>query len=169
MDVCTYERSRRAGHGATGDRSQRDRHWIAASTRVGDDYGHAIVDDHSGLAYVELHQDEKAATVTGFVERALVFFAAHGITARRLMTDNASPTVKNRSLDDELLAAERLRHRRPRPAAYAADAPTARSNRLPRDRWAANGGTAEATPSSAHRASLLGDWLEHYNTPATAL
>jgi hypothetical protein len=42
-------------------------------TRVGYDYAHAIVDDHSRLAYVELHDDERAATVTGFVERALAF------------------------------------------------------------------------------------------------
>ena len=37
-------------------------------TRVGYDYAHAIVDDHSRLAFVELHDDEKAVTVTGFVE-----------------------------------------------------------------------------------------------------
>jgi hypothetical protein len=60
MDVCTYARFRRPGHRATGDRSQRDRHWMAASTRVGYDYAHAIIDDHSRLAYVELHDDEKA-------------------------------------------------------------------------------------------------------------
>jgi hypothetical protein len=60
---------------------------MAPSTRVGYDFAHAIVDDHSRLAYVELHADEKAATVTGFVERALSFLAEHGITTRRLMTD----------------------------------------------------------------------------------
>ena len=109
MDVCTYARFRRPGHRATGDRSQRDRHWMRPETRVGYDYAHAIVDDHSRLAYVELHDDEKAATVTAFVERALAFFAGHGITARRLMTDNAFTYVKNRSLR-ELLAAHGIRH-----------------------------------------------------------
>jgi hypothetical protein len=48
-----------------------------------------IVDDRTRLAYVELHDDEKAKTVTGFVQRALAFFAAHGIVAKRPMTDNA--------------------------------------------------------------------------------
>ena len=71
------------GTARTGDRSQRDRQWMKPATRVGYDYAHAIVDDHSRLAYVELHDDERAATVTGFVERALAFFAGHGITARR--------------------------------------------------------------------------------------
>ena len=109
IDVCTYPRFRRPGHRATGDRSQRDRHWMNPATRVGNDYAHAIVDDHSRLAYVELCDDERAATVTGFVERALVFFAGHGITARRLMTDNAFTYIKNRSLR-ELLAAHGIRH-----------------------------------------------------------
>jgi hypothetical protein len=43
--------------------------------------------NHSRLAYVELHDDEKAATVTGFVERALAFYSEHGIVAQRLRTD----------------------------------------------------------------------------------
>ena len=73
MDVSTYARFSRPGHKVTRDRSQRDRHWMSPETRVGYDSAHAIVDDHSRLAYVELHDNEKAATVTGFVERALAF------------------------------------------------------------------------------------------------
>ena len=78
-------------------------------TRVGYDYAHAIVDDHSRLAYVELHDDENAATVTGFVERALAFFADTGSPCAELMTDNAFAYVKNRSLR-ELLDRRRIRH-----------------------------------------------------------
>ena len=56
-----------------------------SATRVGNDYAHAIVDDHARLAYVELHDDERAATVTACLERALAFFAGHGMAdARRL-------------------------------------------------------------------------------------
>ena len=87
MDTSRYARFLRPGHRVTGDRSQRSRNWMRPETRVGSDYAHAIVDDHSRLAYVELHNDEKAATVTAFAERALTFFAEHGITAKRLMTD----------------------------------------------------------------------------------
>jgi transposase len=92
MDVSRYARFERPGHAVTGDRSQRSRRWMEPSTRVGYDYAHAIVDDRSRLAYVELLNDERAPTVTGFVERALLFFAERGITAKRLMTDNAWPT-----------------------------------------------------------------------------
>jgi transposase len=98
MDVSRYARFEQPGHAVTGDRSHRRGGWMKPETRVGYDYAHAIVDDHSRLAYVELHDDEKAQTVTGFLERALAFFAGHGIIASRLMTDNAFAYVKNRSL-----------------------------------------------------------------------
>jgi integrase-like protein len=77
--------------------------------RVGYNFAHAIVDDHSRLAYVELLEDEKAATVTAFVERALAWFAEHDIAPRRLMTDNAFSYVRNRSLR-ELLADRGIKH-----------------------------------------------------------
>jgi hypothetical protein len=64
MDTSRYARFLRPGHRVTGDRSQRSRHWMRSETRVGYDYAHAIVDDHSRLAFVELHPDEKATTVT---------------------------------------------------------------------------------------------------------
>ena len=88
MDTSRYARFQRPGHRVTGDRSQSSRRWMRPETRVGYDFAHAIVDDHSRLAYVELHDDEKAATVTAFVERALAYFERHGIHTKRLMTDN---------------------------------------------------------------------------------
>jgi len=109
MDTSRYARFRRPGHRVTRDRSQRSRAWMRPETRVGYDFAHAIVDDHSRLAYVELHDDERAATVTSFVERALAFFAEHSITAKRLMTDNAFSYIHNRSLR-ELLHNRDIRH-----------------------------------------------------------
>jgi transposase InsO family protein len=158
MDVCTYARFRRPGHRATGDRSQRSRHWMASSTRVGYDFAHAVVDDHSRLAYVELHDNERAATVTGFVERALAFFAAHSITARRVMTDNAFTYTKNRSLR-ELLAARGIRHLTTQPYRPRTNGKIERFHQTMGREWA----HGRSYPSSAHRASLLKDWLEHYN------
>jgi len=148
MDVSRYARFLRPGHAVTGDRSQRARNWMRPETRVGYDYAHAIVDDHSRFAYVELHDDERAATVTGFVQRALAFFAEHGITAKRLMTDNAFSYVKNRTLR-ALLTATGSNTSPPSPTDPA---PTARSNASTR-RWPANGPTASATAhtTSANR------------------
>jgi transposase InsO family protein len=104
MDTSEYVRFQQPGHRVTGDRSSQDRR-----RHDGVDIVHAIVDDHSRLAFVELHDDEKAATVTSFLERALAFFAEHGIAAKRLMTDNGFSYVKNRSMR-ELLARHGIRH-----------------------------------------------------------
>jgi transposase InsO family protein len=158
MDVCTYARFRRPGHRATGDRSQPGRHWMKPATRVGSDYVHAIVDDHSRLAYVELHDDERAGTVTAFVERALAFYTGHGITARRVMTDNAFTYTKNRSLR-ELLAAHGIRHLTTRPYRPRTNGKIERLHQTMGREWA----HGRSYPTSVHRASLLQDWLEHYN------
>lgn len=57
---------------------------------MGFDYIHSAVDDHSRLAYSEIHPDEKAATCAGFLTRAAAFFQAHGIARiERVLTDNA--------------------------------------------------------------------------------
>jgi len=144
MDVCTYARFRRPGHRATGDRSQRDRHWMRPETRVGNDYAHAIVDDHSRLAYVELHDDERAATVTAFMQRALAFFAGHGVTVRPLR---------------ELLAAHGIRHLTTQPYRPRTNGKIERFHQTMGREWA----HGRSYPSSTHRASLLKDWLEHYN------
>ena len=82
MDVSEYARFERPGHRVTGDRSSQDRRH-----RDGVEYVHAIVDDHSRLAYAEVHADQRALTVAGFLVRALSYFAEHGIVAKRLMTD----------------------------------------------------------------------------------
>jgi transposase InsO family protein len=158
MDVCTYARFARPGHRVTGDRAQAGRQWMRPEARVGYDYAHAVVDDHSRLAYVELHDNEKAATVTAFVERALAWFAGHGIACHRLMTDNAFTYVKNRSLR-ELLAAHEIRHLTTQPYRPRTNGKVERFHQTMGREWA----HGRSYPSSAHRASLLRDWLEHYN------
>ncbi len=50
---------------------------------------HTALDDHFRLAYTEDLPDEKAATCAGFLQRAAVWFAGHGITVERVLTDNA--------------------------------------------------------------------------------
>lgn len=58
--------------------------------KIGYDYIHSLVDDHSRLAYSEVLPDEKGPTCAAFLERAIDYFAAHGIARiERLMTDNA--------------------------------------------------------------------------------
>jgi transposase InsO family protein len=158
IDVSRYARFLRPGHRVTGDRSQRSRHWMRPETRVGYDYAHAIVDDHSRLAFVELHADEKAATVTGFVERALAFFAAHGIVAKRLMTDNGFSYVKNRSLR-ELLDRHGIRHLTTKPYRPRTNGKVERFHQTMAREWA----YGLAYRSHRHRNAALPHWLDHYN------
>jgi transposase InsO family protein len=158
MDVSRYARFLRPGHRVTGDRSQRARNWMRAETRVGYDYAHAIVDDHSRLAYVELHDDEKAATVTGFLERALAFFAQHGISAKRLMTDNGYSYVKNRSLR-ELLARHGIRHLTTQPYRPRTNGKVERFHQTMAREWA----YGLTYRSHRQRNQALPHWLDHYN------
>ena len=158
MDVSSYARFLRPGHRVTGDRSQRSRNWMREETRVGYDYAHAIVDDHSRLAYVELQDNEKAATVTAFLERALVFFAEHGIVAKRLMTDNAFAYTKSRSLR-ELLAREGIRHLTTEPYRPRTNGKVERFHQTMAREWA----YGLAYRSHHQRNQALPHWLNHYN------
>jgi transposase InsO family protein len=159
MDTSRHARFLRPGHRVTGDRSQRSRNWMRPETRVGYDYAHAIVDDHSRLAYVELHADEKAATVTGFVERALGFFAAQGIIAKRLMTDNGFSYVKNGSLR-ELLDRRGIRHLTTEPYRPRTNGKVERFHQTMAREWA----YGLVYRSHRQRNQALPHWLGHYNT-----
>jgi len=158
MDAARYPRFLRPGHAVTGDRSQRSRNWMRPETRVGYDFAHAIVDDHSRLAYVELHDDERAPTVTGFVVRALAWFEQRGVVVRRLMTDNAFAYVHNRSLR-ELLADKSIKHLRTEPYRPRTNGKAERFHQTMAREW----GYGMASRSYRHRNQALPHWLDHYN------
>ena len=158
MDTSRYARFLRPGHRVTADRSQQSRRWMRPETRVGYDFAHAIVDDHSRFAYVELHDDEKAATVTGFVERALAFFEQHGIRAKRLMTDNGFSYVRNRSLR-ELLERRRIRHLTTQPYRPRTNGKVERFHQTMAREWA----YGLSYRSHHERNHALPHWLDYYN------
>jgi transposase InsO family protein len=158
MDVSRYARFEQPGHAVTGDRSQRSRNWMSPETRVGTDYAHAIVDDHTRLAYVELHPDERAITVTAFTKRALAFFEQHGITTKRVMTDNAWSYTHNRSLR-ELLAARHIKHLTTKPYRPQTNGKVERFHQTMAREWA----YGLTYPTSQHRHQALPYWLDHYN------
>jgi transposase InsO family protein len=134
--------------------------------RVGYEWVHSLVDDHSRYAYSELHRDEKAATVTGFVERGLAAFAAHGIKAKRLMSDNAWTYTHNRALA-QLLSTHGIRHLLIPPHRPQVNGKVERYQQTRKREWA----LGQIYRSSDHRAAALAHWLNHYNTrrPHSAL
>ena len=155
MDTKRFARFTRPGHAVTGDRS---RSGAERRERVGYELAHSIIDDHSRLAYTELHRDERGPTVVGFVERAIAFFRAHGIEPRRLQTDNAWTYTKNRALAD-LLAREGISHRTIPPRTPKRNGKVERYQQTLKREW----GLGQRYLSSGHRAEALPHWLDHYN------
>jgi transposase InsO family protein len=126
---------------------------------VGYEFAHSIIDDHSCLAYTELHRDERGPTVAGFMERAIAFFRSYGIEPRRLQSDNAWIYTKNRSLA-KLLEHEGISHRTIPPRTPKRNGKVERYRQTLKREW----GLGQRYRSSEHRARALPHWLEHYNT-----
>jgi transposase InsO family protein len=158
MDVSRYARFLRPGHRVTGDRSQRARTWMRPETRVGYDFVHAVVDDHSRLAYAEIHPDERAATAVAFLARALAFFAEHAIETKRVMTDNAFAYVRSHAFR-ELLARDGIRHLTIEAYRPRTNGKVERFHQTMAREWA----YGLAYRSHRERAAALPHWLTHYN------
>lgn len=78
-------------HGKNSAHARTIKRATAAGTKAGYVYLHSAVDGFSRLTYTEALDDEKAITAIGFMHRARVFFAVHGIThIQRIVTDNGS-------------------------------------------------------------------------------
>ncbi|UOY94982.1 IS481 family transposase [Arthrobacter gengyunqii] len=125
--------------------------------KVGYDYVHSVIDDHSRLAYSEILPDEKGPTCAGFLERAITYFASHGITRiERLMTDNA--WAYRYSLRD-LCAAYGITQKFIKPHCPWQNGKVERLNRTLATEWAYR----RIFTSNDERAAALAPWLEHYN------
>jgi transposase InsO family protein len=125
---------------------------------VGFDYIHSLVDDHSRLAYSEVHSDEKGTTCADFLTRAAAYFADHGIDRiERVMTDNA--WAYRWSLR-EVITALGARQKFIKPHCPWQNGKVERLNRTLATEWAYR----QVFASNAERAAALAPWIEHYNT-----
>jgi transposase InsO family protein len=57
---------------------------------IGTAFVHTVIDDHSRVAYAEIHDDETAITATTVLRNAVAWFAQRGVTTRRVLSDNGS-------------------------------------------------------------------------------
>ncbi len=146
MDTKRFARFSRPGHKVTGDRSTSG---AEKRERMGYEFAHSIIDDHTRLLTPSC-DDERADTVTAFVERALAFYAAHGITPTRLQTDNAWTYTHNNSLRRWLSSTG---------FGCAESRATAKLSATLAREWA----YGQTYRSSDARAQALTHWLEHYN------
>ena len=157
MDVKRLARFSRPGHAATGDR-RRSRLWSDKNDAVGYDYLHVVVDDHSRLAYVELHPREDVQTNARTLERALSWFAELGLTApEAVMTDNAFVYVHGRRFQ-ALLAEHGIRHIRTPAYTPRWNGKAERFIQTLQREWA----YAHHWPNSGQRARSLSSFLRYY-------
>ena len=140
-------------------------HGREANTRdrknpVGFDYVHAAVDDHSRLAYAEIHPDEKGATAAGFLTRAAAYFTSHGVTRiERVISDNAFAYRHSTAFKDAV-AALGAKQKFIKPHCPWQNGKVERFNRTLATEWAYR----QPFTSNQARADALAPWIEHYNT-----
>lgn len=117
--------------------AQRSRpdHRDSKRTHIGYEHVHAAVDDHSRLAYVEIHDTNNGQDSAGFITRAIAWFANHGITVEAVMTDNHSLYV-NSTVFQQALSQAGVRHVRISPRRAQVNGKVERFNRTLLEDWA---------------------------------
>ena len=123
---------------------------------------HAAIDDHSRLAYAEIHPDERGETCAGFLQRAIAFYASvgvgDGVGVERILTDNVF-AYRHSAAFRSVTAAHAVKQRFIRPHCPWTNGKVERLNRTLATEWAYAGPYA----SNDDRAAALPAWLDHYN------
>jgi transposase InsO family protein len=132
---------------------------------IGKAFVHTVIDDHSRVAYAEIHNDETAVTAVGVLRRAVSWFAARGITVERVLSDNGS-AYKSHAWRDAC-AELNVRPKKTRPYRPQTNGKIERFHRTLGERWAFK--RFYATESA--RRNALPAWLHEYNhhRPHTAI
>ena len=118
---------------------------------------HTVIDDHSRIAYAEVHDDETALTAAAVLARAVAWYSARGITVERVLSDNGG-AYKSRlwhSVCDQLgISVKKTRPYRPQ-----TNGKIERFHRTMADGWA----YAHHYQSESQRRTALVGWLHEYN------
>ncbi len=150
FDVKKLGKIGRVGHRMHGDRTTRVR-------GIGWEYVHVAIDDCTRVGYAEVLADEQGETTAGFLARAYAWYAAHGITIRRLLTDNGG-NYRSAALA-AACKAHRIRHYFTRPYRPQTNGKAERFIRTLLHEWA----YAQAYGRSVYRTCALAPYLRFYN------
>jgi transposase InsO family protein len=125
--------------------------------KMGHAFVHTVIDDHSRVAYAEIHDDETAATAIGVLRRAVAWFAVRGVTVERVLSDNGSAYRSHawRDACHEL----GIRPKRTRPYRPQTNGKIERFHRTLANGWA----FARLFPTEHARRKALPAWLHEYN------
>jgi len=152
LDIKSLGRFERIGHRITGDRTGQSK-----SRGIGWDHLHVAIDDASRLAYTEVLPSLGREDATGFLTRALDWFARLGVTVERVMTDNGS--AYRSKLFTQALHQAGIRHVRTRPYTPRTNGKAERFIQTSLREWA----YARPYPTSAIRNQAVGPWTDAYN------
>ncbi|SFQ97080.1 leucine-zipper of insertion element IS481 [Lentzea waywayandensis] len=130
--------------------------------RNGKAFPHTVVDDHSRVAYAEIHTDERGDTATAVLRRAVTWFREHGVAVERVLSDNGSAyrSFAYRSFAWRDACSELgIRHKRTRPYRPQTNGKVERFHRTLADGWA----YARHYQSETERRTALPGWIHFYN------
>ncbi len=150
IDAKRLARIEAVGHRIHGDRSRKRR-------GAGYEVAFVCVDDHTRLAYAEIHPSENARYATLFMRRALKWFRSLGIQPKRLLSDNAKCYSSNSFT--ALCKGEHLRQSFTRPYTPQTNGKAERFIQTMKRRWAYR----YVFRTSAMRAASLRPWITKYN------
>lgn len=137
-------------HGRTGQQKR---------ARIGFDYIHSLVDDHTRIAYSEALPDEKGATCAAFLLRAATHFATLGIPhIQEVMTDNHF-SYKCSADMAVAIAALGAKHIFIKAHCPWQNGKVERLNRTLQTEWAYR----QVFLTNDDRTTALAPWLDHYN------
>jgi transposase InsO family protein len=163
MDAKQLPRFDQAGHWAHGDRSRIERNTGAA--RI--EFAHVVIDDHTRLAYVELHRHDRGDIAAAVLTRAATWMRQQGCgPVQAVMTDNAFAYTKSNAFTAALTTLD-ARHIRIPPRTPRWNGKAERFIRTLDDEWA----HGRVWPSSTTRNRALSSFLRYYNRrrPHTSL
>ena len=150
LDTKKLARIAKPGHRLTGDPRDETR-------GAGWEMLHVAIDDHSRIAFSQLHPNERATSTVAFLRAAVAYYQRLGISIRRVLTDNA-PCYYS----DLFAAACRelgIRHLRTRPYTPRTNGKAERFIQTALREWA----YARIYHNSDLRRSELDPWLHQYN------
>jgi transposase InsO family protein len=152
IDIKTLGRIEGIGHRITGQHALHHR-----ARGIGYEHLHVAIDDASRLAYVELLPSLGREDATGFLNRALDWYARLGARVERVMTDNGS--AYRSKLFASALQQAQARHIRTRPYTPRTNGKAERFIQTSLREWA----YARPYASSAERTNAIAQWADTYN------
>jgi transposase len=155
-------------HGAQNRQATRDRtglKTIYSQPKIGTAFIHTVLDDHSRVAYSEIHNDELKETAAAVLRNAVAWFATRGVIVERVLSDNGGcyRSFLWRDTCEEL----GITPKRTRPYRPQTNGKLERFHRTLADGWAFK----KFYSSETARRAALPAWIHYYNhhRPHTAL